>query len=195
MSSNKKIKIIAFLGKGGAGKTTAQELLCKKKDYHQIISCTTRPQREREYDGVHYHFLTHQEFTQDLYDEKFIEALEFNGWFYGARLEDLDSEKINVGVFTPGGIRALLETADIYNLKVMVVFVQASGKARLLRSISREKNPDISEVCRRFLADEKDFAEIDFDIAFEINNDGKARALASSVKMIDKHSKDFFVQG
>lgn len=31
------------------------------------------------------------------------------------------------------------------------------SKIRLLNQLNRENNPDCSEICRRFLADEKDF--------------------------------------
>lgn len=55
----KKIKIVALFGKSGAGKDTIQrELLEFMPDVHGIISCTTRPPREKEIDGKDYYFLT-----------------------------------------------------------------------------------------------------------------------------------------
>ena len=33
---------------------------------HEIISCTTRPPREGEINGINYHFLTNQEFADKI---------------------------------------------------------------------------------------------------------------------------------
>jgi len=46
--------------------------------------------------------------------------------------------------------------------QVIPVYIEADPKERLIRYINREsqqKNPNYKEVCRRFLADEEDFAE------------------------------------
>ena len=52
------------------------------------------------------------------------------------------------------------------------VYIYATDKMRLLRSLSREKNPNCHEICRRFLADEKDFDDINFAyITFNNNFD------------------------
>ena len=48
-----------------------------------------------------------------------------------------------------------------------------------MRQLNRESNPDVREVLRRFMADYKDFEEIDFDlieIFNETENDFKAGA-------------------
>ena len=39
-----------------------------------------------------------------------------------------------------------------------MVQVEASAKTRLLRSLTREDNPDVDEIVRRYLADREDFA-------------------------------------
>ena len=45
---------------------------------------------------------------------------------------------------------------------VIPIYIEADAKDRLIRYINREslqKSPNYKEVCRRFLADEEDFAE------------------------------------
>ena len=45
---------------------------------------------------------------------------------------------------------------------VIPIYIEADPKDRLIRYTNREslqKNPNYKEVCRRFLADEEDFAE------------------------------------
>ena len=59
--------IIAIMGKAGSGKDTLLKALLKEpqfKDAAPIISCTTRPIRENERDGVDYHYITVEQFTE-----------------------------------------------------------------------------------------------------------------------------------
>lgn len=204
----KKIKVVALFGKSGAGKDTIARMLIEydrtgydgtmrsygaypRNRYHKIISCTTRPKRAGEIEGINYHFLTHEQFVEDMMQLKFIEALEFNGWFYGTLIDDLDKDKINIGVFTPGGIRALLETADAYNLEVLPLYVRVGDKARIMRALNREKNPDVAEICRRFGTDEADFADIEFPYR-NLWNDNEPTDRPYLIRTAERHIKDFF---
>lgn len=89
-----------------------------------------------------------------------LEATEFNNWFYGTPIEALNEEKVNIGVFNPAGIDALLSDPRI---EVIPLYVIAPDKIRLLRSLNREENPDCAEICRRYFTDAKDFANIDWE--------------------------------
>ena len=151
-----KIKILALYGKSSAGKDTLQKLLCEDLPMFTapIISCTTRPPRDCETDGVDYHFITEQEFREKEKNGFILESTEFRGWHYGTLYSSLDSEKINVGVFNIQGIKTIMQND---NLLVCPVRIAASDKLRLMRSLAREHNPDCVEICRRFLADEADF--------------------------------------
>ena len=63
---NKQYTIMAIMGKAGSGKDTLCRALLKEPEFlnaKPIISCTTRPIRDNETDGVDYHFLTNEEFT------------------------------------------------------------------------------------------------------------------------------------
>jgi hypothetical protein len=95
-----------------------------------------------------------------------LEATEFRDWFYGTTLDALVKDKINIGVFNPASIDALLEDS---RLDVIVFEVNAPDKQRLMRYLTREEMPDCAELCRRYFADEKDFADLDFD-RYQIDN-------------------------
>jgi guanylate kinase len=71
-------------------------------------------------------------------------------------------------VFNPQGIRSLLSHSD--TIDILPVWIQAGEKERLLRSLNREQNPNCAEVCRRFLADQKDFANIEFEHEIFLND-------------------------
>ena len=146
--------IIALAGKAGAGKDTILNYLCDNYDVHPIVSCTTRPPREGEIDGVNYHFLTNEQFAEKVLNFDMLEACEFNNWFYGTDYNSLSDEKVNVGVFNPSGIEQLMENPDI---KVIPFLVDASDKTRLMRQLCREDNPNVDEIIRRFGTDKQDF--------------------------------------
>lgn len=156
-----KYKIIALYGESGAGKDTIQNWLVDlfPEETNKIISCTTRPPREHEENGKDYYFIDPAFFAQKILDGSMLEAVVFNEWGYGTPIDSLEPDKINIGVFNPAGIEALLEDP---RLEVEIIYIQTTPKERLLRTLNREDFPDCHEICRRFLADERDFDDIDF---------------------------------
>ncbi len=68
----------------GAGKTTLSRLLLDQdRNLSLSISATTRPQRPGEVDGVHYHFITPEEFSQKIEHGDFLEYAHVFGNYYG----------------------------------------------------------------------------------------------------------------
>ena len=138
---------------------------------HAIVSCTTRAPRDYEQPGVDYHYLTLEEFTMKVLNGDMLEAVEFNGWFYGTSIDALCADKINIGVFNPAGVEAIIQDA---RLDVEVVRVICDDKTRLIRALEREETPNCAEICRRFIADKRDFAALDFNY-YELENNRHTR--------------------
>lgn len=162
-----KYKIIALVGKAGAGKDRILRETLNCSHFHEIVSCTTRPPREGEVDGINYHFYDEKEFIDQILLDNMLEHTVFRGWFYGTGIESVVADKINIGVFNPAGIENLEERDDV---DLMVVWVRASDKERLLRQLNRENGPDCKEIVRRFQTDEEDFDRVKFDY-YEIWNE------------------------
>lgn len=167
-----KYKVLALFGKSGSGKDAIQKWLTTNYNMNGIISCTTRPPRDYERDGIHYHFLSNEEFAQKVLNMSMLEATVFNDWCYGTPIESLKEDRINVGVFNIQGIECLLQDN---RLDILPIFIDCSDKKRLLRNIKREKVPNCLEICRRFITDEKDFSDINFDYITFNNNDDRDR--------------------
>lgn len=80
--------ILVLSGPSGAGKSS---LINKIKDeigaYYFSISTTTRPMREGEVDGVHYHFVSREQFEKDIEEEHFLEYALVHGNYYGTSIK------------------------------------------------------------------------------------------------------------
>lgn len=168
-------KILALFGPSGAGKDTIQKWYASHADINEIISATTRPPREYEQDTVDYYFLTDEEFTDKVLDGSMLEVTSFRGWYYGTPIESLKEDKINIGVFNLDGLDILLRDDRV---QVLPVYINASNKTRILRCLNREQAPDVHEVCRRFLKDEEDFANVNIPCELVLNPDDDIEKLA-----------------
>lgn len=157
MKKDENFKLVAICGKAGAGKDYLLHKIINDygtKYFHEIISCTTRPPRENEQNGVNYYFLSNEKFAEKVFNGEMLEATIFNDWCYGTATQSLDHNKVNIGVFNPVGIEALMQDDRI---DLTVFLVEAPSKDRIIRQLQRENNPDINEIFRRYKADEEDF--------------------------------------
>lgn len=160
--------LIALVGKAGSGKDSLARKLTACEGIHNIVSCTTRPMRENEQDGIDYHFLTNEMFAEKVLNGEMLEATYFNGWHYGT-LETSLHDGVNVGVFNPAGWDCL-SMFPIKDITLIGYFLDCNDKERLLRQLQREQNPDVHEIVRRFSADERDFEELSDKLIVLQNN-------------------------
>ena len=163
--------IVALIGEAGSGKDTIMQEILKRcpKSFNEIISCTTRPMREGEAEGVNYFYLTPEEFAKKTHNGEMLETSGFNNWFYGTSYDGLKTNITNIGVFNPTGIYSLLKKDDV---NLIVYKIDCNSKTRLLRQLNRENNPNVDEIIRRFSADKSDFADLEFEY-IEVKNETK----------------------
>ena len=163
--------IIALIGEAGSGKDSIMQNILKKRPlaFNEIISCTTRPMREGEAEGVNYFYLTPEEFAIKVLNGEMLAATSFNDWFYGTCYDSLRSDRPNIGVFNPDGIRAMSGMPD---LDVTVYKITCSDKTRLLRQLNREQHPNVDEIVRRYKTDKEDFFDLEFYYT-EVENEDK----------------------
>ena len=84
MSEKRHGMLIVLSGPSGSGKgTIIKSLLAARDDTVLSISMTTRAPRPGELDGVHYHFVTREQFEQTIAEDGFLEYAAYNGNYYG----------------------------------------------------------------------------------------------------------------
>nr|WP_298891411.1 guanylate kinase [uncultured Acinetobacter sp.] len=77
----------------GTGKTSlVKALLDRTSNLHVSVSHTTRPKRNGELDGIHYHFIEKDSFTAQIEQGGFIEYAEVFGNFYGTSQRTVEEQ-------------------------------------------------------------------------------------------------------
>ena len=95
--NHKSGAVLVLSGPSGAGKSSLIEKISKDiGDYYFSLSTTTRPKREGEIEGVHYHFVDEEEFKKDIEHDMFLEYAVVHGNYYGTSLKPV-KEALNAG--------------------------------------------------------------------------------------------------
>ena len=161
-------RIYYLLGKSATGKDTLyKEILKRRPKLRTVTMYTTRPIREGETDGVEYFFTGREELERQLASGKVIESRTYQTiagpWTYYT----VDDGQFNVSDDESCLMIGTLESYEkmctyFESGKMVPVYIEVPDGIRLLRAVKREENqkkPNYREVCRRYLADEKDFSE------------------------------------
>lgn len=160
-------KIVYIMGKSSTGKDTIFKELLRKNEFSlkTIVPYTTRPIREGEKNGHEYFFTNEAGFQKLKKDGKVIEDRCYETvhgpWRYFTADDGQIKEEENF--ITIGTIESYLKICEYYGEdRVIPVLVDLDDGVRLQRALNREKKQDVpkyEEMCRRYLADAKDFSE------------------------------------
>lgn len=84
MKDNVSGRVYIISAPSGTGKSTViQRLMKTRKDLYFSVSATTRTPRPEEIDGSSYMFLSHEQFSELLRQDEFLEYAEYVGNYYG----------------------------------------------------------------------------------------------------------------
>jgi len=76
--------LIVFSGPSGSGKDSVLNMLKSQgNDIQLSISLTTREPRAGEQDGLHYFFVTHEDFEKKIAAGEVLEYAQYNAQYYG----------------------------------------------------------------------------------------------------------------
>ena len=160
-------KLFLLMGKSATGKDSICEALLRRfaGRLRKIVPYTTRPIREGETEGVEYHFVTVEEMQRMQREGRVLECRTYHvvvgEWHYFTADDgQIDASGAHtIMIATPEVYFGLMKTK--YADAIVPVYIESEDEERLMRSIWRERKqeqPNFAEVCRRYLADEQDFA-------------------------------------
>lgn len=201
MASKKKGKLFLIMGKSASGKDTLYKDIVSRfrGTLNTVVPYTTRPMREGEEEGREYHFISEEQMHAMEAAGKVIESRCYQTvhglWYYLTA----DDGQIDLN----RGSSILIVTLEAYERlrayygaeAVVPLYIEVEDGLRLARALERERSqkcPRYEELCRRFLADAKDFSEErlqELGITQRYQNDDYSRVLDELCKMIRKECR------
>jgi len=187
--TNKGILLIVS-GPAGSGKgTVVNTIVNSSPEYALSVSDTTRSPRFNETNGVHYNFVTKEQFEDNIKNGRMLEYCEYCGNYYGtprSKIEELLEQGINV----------ILEIEVVGAMKVKKAFPDAvtialypPSKSILesrLRGRGTNTECDIINRLRRAKEELELMPDYDYIV---INGDGMIDSCAKQIMDIVKTAK------
>lgn len=157
------------MGKSASGKDKIYKTLVEdfKGKLKTVTMYTTRPMRVGEKEGVEYHFVDDEKALEFEKAGKVIELRAYDTvyglWkYFTADDGQIDLTKKDRYIII-GTLEAYEKFLEFYGKEhLLPIYIEVDDDIRLTRAIKREKKqekPNYEELCRRFLADAKDFNE------------------------------------
>lgn len=184
--------MIILSGPSGVGKTTVWESL-RSLDarYTRSISCTTRPPRPGEKDGVDYHFLSREAFEARDKAGEFAECKSYNGNRYGTLKKTIEE-----GRAAGRWVGFVIEVQGAAELRraypdALAVFILPPSRDELLRRLEGRGDTGVEEIRQRVAIARTELAALpDYDY-YVINDrpDDCAQRIHEAVRSaFDRHA-------
>ncbi len=149
-------KIFCILGKSSSGKDTIFKRILEYEELRlkTLVLYTTRPLRLGEVNGREYWFVTKEQMEEYQKEQRIIEMREYHTiygeWYYFTVKDDqINLKEYNYLMHT---------TLESYE-NLMKYYGKENLVPLSLKREIKQDNPKYAEMCRRFLADERDFSE------------------------------------
>lgn len=173
----------------GGGKTTiARELLRRRSDLGYSVSCTTRPARQGEREGVDYFFLTSEQFEAARARGEFAESAEVHGNMYATLKREVD--RVLAGkqhVVMDIDVQGARQFVSVYPESVLVFLIPPDADVLLerLRGRGTESNESLA---RRLRSAVEELKAVDLYGYLVVNRDLE-EAVKGVSSIIDGESK------
>ena len=143
-------KLIIVSAPSGTGKSTIISWLMKEHKELNLafsISCTSRPPRGTEQNGVEYFFLTPEEFRQRIDNEEFLEYEEvYEGRFYGTLKSQVEKQmEAGQNVVFDVDVKGGVNIKRFYGDEALSIFIQPPSIQELRRRLEGRgtDSPDV----------------------------------------------------
>jgi guanylate kinase len=181
--------LVLISAPSGAGKTTlVQQVLAARPGMKRAVTCTTRPPRPGEQDGLDYYFLTEAQFEKGLRARKFIEHAKVYGFRYGLlRSEVVNMLRagtdvlINVDVQGVATIRGKAVNEPELKRSLVTMFLTPASIAELEQRLRRRGTDSEKVIARRLRAAKRElkhWGRFDYLLISDTMESDLRRALA-----------------
>jgi guanylate kinase len=186
--------LVIISGPSGVGKDTIIDALRARphaKDYHYVVTCTTRAPRPGEVDGVAYHFVSVGQFLAMRDAGELLEATEVHGRWYGTpRAEVADALAAGHDVILKIDVQGAQTVKERVSDALLVFVVPPSLEALFQRLKARAtESADELEVRQRNAAIEL-ARQDDYDYVV-VNDTGQVQRTAARIDEIIAAERHF----
>jgi guanylate kinase len=171
----------------GAGKSTlCQSLRERLTDLRYSVSYTTRPIREGEVDGVHYHFISEAEFRSGIREDRWAEWANVHNNLYGTASADLKRILDDGGdILLDIDVQGARQLVDHFHDSVTIFILPPSMEILKQRLAARATDHE-ETIALRLQNAETEIAAKD-EYRHIIVNDDVDEALAELLAIIQRH--------
>ena len=157
--------LFCFCGPTASGKTTiCEQLLEKEPKLFLSVSSTTRAPRKGEVNGVHYHFITKQEFEASIKNNEFLEYAKFNDNFYGTKKSNIDDAKrLGKDLLLDIEVQGVAQLKKNFDRNVVTVFVFPVSFAEMKKRLENRATESKESIAKRLSIAEKEVAILSAD--------------------------------
>ena len=181
-------KLIIISAPSGTGKSTIIGWLMKEHPELRLafsISCTSRPPRGTEQNGVEYFFLTPEEFRQRIENDEFLEYEEvYEGRFYGTLKAQVERQlEAGQNVVFDVDVKGGVNIKNYYGDEALSIFIQPPSIAELRKRLEG-RGTDAPEVI------DQRIARAEFELTFAdkfdeiVVNDDLIKAEADALALV-----------
>lgn len=149
-----KGKLLIFSAPSGCGKSTIINWLMSEHPELKMkfsISCTSRPPRGQEQNGVEYFFLTPDEFRAKIANDEFVEYEEvYNDRFYGTLKSQVEKQlEAGENVVFDVDVHGAMNIKKAYGDQAMSLFIQPPSIVELQRRLEGRGTESQEEIAKR----------------------------------------------
>lgn len=160
----KKGKLLIFSAPSGSGKSTIINWLMQEHpelNMHFSISCTSRPPRGQEQNGVEYFFLTPEEFREKIQRDEFVEYEEvYTDRYYGTLKSQVEKQlEAGENVVFDVDVHGAVNIKKAYGEQALSLFIQPPSVEELRRRLTGRGTEKEEEI-------EKRIARAEYELSF-----------------------------
>ncbi|MCL6495161.1 MAG: guanylate kinase [Ignavibacterium sp.] len=148
--SEKNGKIFVISSPSGGGKTSiVRRILSEFPEIVFSVSATTRPKRPDEIDGVHYFFLTEEQFLEKIKNDEFIEWERFYDYYYGTlKTFVIDNIQDGKSVLLEIDVKGALSVKKIFPDSILI-FIDVPSFEELVNRLKKRKTESEADLQKR----------------------------------------------
>lgn len=156
--------IFCILGRSGVGKDTLANVVCEEMNLNKVVSRTTREPREREVDGINYHFLTKEDYWADKKENRVCAYTQIGDNYYWTTEYDVLSSDIYI--IDPQGLETLKSKINKLDTRIVTIYITSPLGENIKRGYLRSPS-DYEKLLNKMSAEDSQFTEYETKAAYD----------------------------